>query len=233
MLALCSSSPLLHPRHVCICKDLTISTMGTLQDGIIKSLPDSSNRLEAAAFHFDTVSHLNIIFPLPPSTLLSAIYLYSILHLVPSTSPSFHHPSSWQETAQAQISPSPSQILLFARSSTLIFHGTEVLLLLPAGIAILSAGLDVTLGFPSWQSNALFDIFSDTWCFLAPGYPTCKIWPSDPPHGHAYCGISTMLHPLVAPALARNWEGALPMWFADRAKSAAERAARQGVHCMV
>lgn len=45
-----------------------------------------------------------------------------------------------------------------------------------------------------------------------------------------------MLHPLVAPALARSWEGAPPMWFAggqerfaDSAKLAAERAARLSV----
>lgn len=175
-----------------------------------------------------------------PAALLDALVCYlSLLHPSPGA---FHEPVPPSsivfsgDSAGANLALALTQILLFARSSTLMFHGTEVSLPLPAGIAVLSAGLDVTLGFPSWQSNAPFDIFSDTWSFLAPGYPTCEIWPSDPPRGHVYCEISSMLHPLVAPALARSWEGAPPMWFAggqerfaDSAKLAAERAARQGV----
>lgn len=175
-----------------------------------------------------------------PAALLDALVCYlSLLHPPPDA---YHEPIPPSfivfagDSAGANLALALTQLLLYARSSTLMFHGTEVSLPLPAGIAVLSAGLDVTLGFPSWQTNAPYDIFSDTWSFLAPGHPICKIWPSDPPRGHAYCEISMMLHPLVAPALARSWEGAPHMWFAggqerfaDSAKVAAEGAARQGV----
>lgn len=175
-----------------------------------------------------------------PAALLDALICYaSLLHPPPGA---FHEPVSPSsvvfsaDSAGANLALALTQVLLFARSRTIMFHGTEVSLPLPAGIAMLSAGLDLTLAFPSWQANAPFDIFSDNWAFLAPGYPTCKIWPSVPPRGHVYCEISMMLHPLVAPALAGSWEGAPPMWFAggqerfaDSAKLAAERAARQGV----
>ena len=176
-----------------------------------------------------------------PAALLDALVCYlSLLYPSPGA---FHEPVPPSsivfagDSAGANLALALTQILLFARFTTLMFHGTEVPLPLPAGIASLSAGLDVTLALPSWHKNARHDIFSDTWSFLVPGYPTCEIWPSDPPRGHAYCEISTMLHPLVAPALARSWEGAPPMWFAggqerfaDSAKLAAESAARQGVH---
>ncbi|KAL8697706.1 MAG: hypothetical protein Q9201_006979 [Fulgogasparrea decipioides] len=169
---------------------------------------------------------------------LKLCYL-SLLHPPPGA---FHDPVPASsvvfsgDSAGANLALALTQVLLFARSTTLLFHSTEVSLPLPAGIAVLSAGLDLTLALPSWRSNAPFDIFSDSWSFLAPGYPTCKIWPSDPPRGHPYCEIGMMLHPLVAPAFARSWEGAPPMWFAggqerfaDSAKLAAEQAARQGV----
>lgn len=55
-------------------------------------------------------------------------------------------------------------------SSTVIFHGHEVSLPQPAGLALLSAGSDVTHYLPSWQVNAPFDIFSNTCTFLEPGY---------------------------------------------------------------
>ena len=175
-----------------------------------------------------------------PAALLDALVCYLSLLYPPRDA--FHEPVPPAsvvfagDSAGATLALALTQILLLVGSSTVLFHGAEVSLPLPAGIAVLSAGLDVTLGFPSWQTNAPHDIFSDTWSFLAPGYPTCAIWPSDPPRGHVYCEISTMLHPLVAPAFARSWEGAPPMWFAggqerfaDSAKTAAEMAARQGV----
>lgn len=219
-----------------MCKDLTISSMGT---------PGRYHKVVARFAKSTGGRCLSFRYRLAPqhpfpAALLDALVCYlSLLHPSPGA---FHEPVPPSsivfsgDSAGANLALALTQVLLFARSSTLMFHGTEVSLPLPAGIAVLSAGLDVTLGFPSWQSNAPFDIFSDTWSFLAPGYPTCEIWPSDPPRGHVYCEISSMLHPLVAPALARSWEGAPPMWFAggqerfaDSAKLAAERAARQSV----
>ena len=175
-----------------------------------------------------------------PAALLDALVCYSFLLYPPPDA--FHEPGPPQsivfagDSAGANLALALTQVLLFARTLTALFHGRKISLSLPAGNAVLSAGLEVTLGLPSWQANGLFDVFSDKWAFLEPGYPACEIWPTDPPRGHPYCEISAMLHPLVAPAFARSWEDAPPIWFAggqerfaDSAKLAAEMAARQGV----
>ena len=177
--------------------------------------------------------------PFPAALLDSLVCYLSLLYPPPGA---FHEPASPAsivfagDSAGANLALALTQVILFTRSSTVTFHGREVPLPLPAGLALLSAGLDVTLCFPSWQANAPFDIFSNTWSFLEPGYPICHIWPSNPPRGHPYCEISMMDHPLVAPAIARDWEGAPPMWFAggqekfaDSAKLTAKTAAEQGV----
>ena len=217
-------------------RDLTNSSMGTpgrFHNVVAKFAQSTGGR--CLSFRYRLAPQ----YPFPAALLDALVCYSSLLHPPPGA---FHEPILPQsivfagDSAGANLALALTQVLLFARTSTPLFHGTKVSLSLPAGNTVLSAGLDVTLSLPSWQANAPFDVFSDTWSLLAPGYPTCEIWPTDPPRGHPYCEISAMLHPLVAPALARNWEGAPPMWFAggqerfaDSAKLAAEMAARQGV----
>lgn len=175
-----------------------------------------------------------------PAALLDALVCYTSLIYPPPGA--FHDPVSPSsivfagDSAGANLALALMQVLLFARSTSTMFHGRAVSLPLPSGIAVLSAGVELTLVLPSWKANAPYDIFSDSWSFLEPDYPACEIWPSDPPRGHPYCESSALLHPLVAPATATTWESAPPMWFAggqerfaDSAKLVAEVAARQGV----
>ena len=111
------------------------------------------------------------------------------------------------DSAGTNLALALTHILLFARAQTVMFHGTKITLSFPASIAVLSADLELTLALPSFSSNRRLDIFSDTWSLLKPDYPTCEIWHSASPRGHPYREINMLLHPLVAPALAQNWEG--------------------------
>ena len=177
-----------------------------------------------------------------PSQLLDALVAYLSLLYPPSSA--FHSPVQIRsivfagDSAGASLALSLLQVILYSQrsSSRFRFWGSEVSLPSPAGVSMLSAGLELTLALLSWQKNAWFDVFSDSWSMLQPDYPTCHIWPSKPPRGHPYCKTSMLDHPLVAPALAEDWGDSPPLWFAggqerfgDSAKLAAERAAQQGV----
>jgi len=84
----------------------------------------------------------------------------------------------------------------------------------PAGVALLSAGLDMSFALSSWEANARYDIFSGgDFTFLKPNFTACGIWPSNPPRGHVYCDVSLLRHPLVSPCLSRSWKGSPPLWF--------------------
>ena len=140
-----------------------------------------------------------------PAALLDALICYmSLLHPprgafqdpVPSTAI-----VSAGNSAGANLALALTHILLFARAQIVMFHSTKITLSLPAGIPVLSAGLELILAFPSFSSNRRLDIFPDTWSFLKPDYPTCEIWPSAPPRGHPCCEISMLLHPLVTARL--------------------------------
>ena len=116
------------------------------------------------------------------------------------------------------------------------FHGRDVTLSMPAGVTGISPAGEFTLSLPSWMGNAKHDIFRDEMPNMKPGFPSCKVWPSNPPRGATYCDTSALCHPLVSPAVAKSWIGAPPMWFAcgqermaDSAKLIAQTAARDGV----
>lgn len=218
-----------------MCRDLIISSMGTpgRYHNVVTRFAESTGG-RCLSFRYRLAPQ----YPFP-AALLDALVCYSSLLYPPPAA--FHEPVPPQsivfagDSAGANLALALTQVLLFARTSTPLFHGIKISLPLPAGNAVLSAGLEVTLGLPSWQANGSFDVFSNNWSFLEPGYPACEIWPTHPPRSHPYCEISAMLHPLVAPAFARSWEGAPPIWFAggqerfaDSAKLAAEMAARQG-----
>ena len=176
-----------------------------------------------------------------PAALADALVCYLSL-LYPPPGP-FHEPVPAStivfagDSAGANLALSLIQVIQSTVGSKIKFHGKDIDLPLPCGVTMLSAGLDLTLALPSWVSNALLDVIGESWPFLAPNFPACSIWPSNPPRGHLYCDIDMLCHPLVSPATQKSWHGAPPMWFAsgqerfaDSAKAVAETAARQGVH---
>lgn len=143
-------SPLLHPRHAYMCKDLTISSLGT-PGRYHKVVARFAKSTEGRCLSFRYCLAPQHPFP---AALLNALICYlSLLYPSPGA---FHEPVPPSsivfsgDSAGANLALALTQILLFAHSSTLMFHGTEVSLPLPAGIAVLSVGLYVTLGFPSW-----------------------------------------------------------------------------------
>ncbi|KFY42220.1 hypothetical protein V494_02519 [Pseudogymnoascus sp. VKM F-4513 (FW-928)] len=118
---------------------------------------------------------------------------------------------------------------------TVLFHGKEVELPLPAGLALSSPSLDLTRSMPSTKTNALYDYLPPPSIALEKS-PPCEIWPAKPPRAYLYCEGSTLCHPLVSPLSAESWAGAPPIlvvsgeeMLADEGKAFAQKAARQGV----
>lgn len=131
------------------------------------------------------------------------------------------------------------QILLHAAwHDPLLFHSRTVSFPIPApsGVAVLSLPGDFMHGLPSSEANRVHDIFLETPWFHV-DYPSCSIWPPNPPRPEVYCPTMSYLHPLVTLAFAKSWAGTPPIWlasgeelFADGAKAVARRAALQGAN---
>ncbi len=62
---------------------------------------------------------------------------------------------------------------------TVLFHGKEVELPLPAGIALSSPSLDLTRSMPSTPTNALYDYLPPP-SIAVEKSPPCDIWPTKP-----------------------------------------------------
>jgi acetyl esterase/lipase len=126
-----------------------------------------------------------------------------------------------------KLSPSPG----------ISFHGRDISLALPTGIATVSGWCDQCDALPSWHKNGEFDILGVLQPACMPNHPVDSIWPSNPPREHPYCVAATLDHELVSPAAVRDWTGAPPMWFAcgseergvDGNRVVASQAARSGV----
>ena len=130
------------------------------------------------------------------------------------------------------------QVLLRLRENTksIMFHGREVALELPAGVAGLSGWLDLTGALPSWKNKSEFDYLPVELPCYTTQWPGDPLWPADPPRGDLYCETSALAHPLVCPIAAQSWRGAPPMWLAcgeercaDGVKLVAQQAARDDV----
>lgn len=183
-----------------------------------------------------------------PAGLLDLLVVYmSLLYPQPS---SFHEPVPAShlvfagDSSGAQLELSLIQVILAARKRqctnrpTLRFHGRNVELPMPAGVAVQSPGLDHHgSSLPSWYANRDYDIFVDAMPGYLPGFPTDDAWPTNPPRGNYYCETSMLCHPLVSPLAAKSWRGAPPMYIAigsrerksDSTKVPAQLAARQNV----
>ncbi|KAJ5485986.1 hypothetical protein N7530_000286 [Penicillium desertorum] len=109
-------------------------------------------------------------------------------------------------------------------SRTIRFHGENVPIELPAGVATISPWCDVTRSMPSTSSNAHLDYLeaptgpSDDPAVKTPFTPLRfapdDIWPTSPPRADIYCNASMLSHPLVSPlaAPADLWKNAPPIW---------------------
>lgn len=182
-----------------------------------------------------------------PAALIDVFLGYLALLYPP---PDSHHPpipaSSIVfvgDSSGAALILSLIQVVLTARRAqktdrpTVRHHAANVTIPMPAGLAIVSPAGDQAIALPSWKTNAAFDIFSrDTSPVTDKNYPSCSIWPADPPRSHVYCDVSLLCHPLVSPTGSSDWLGCPPLWLAigqerlaDCAKVIAQTAARQGV----
>nr|POE86594.1 hypothetical protein CFP56_46778 [Quercus suber] len=116
------------------------------------------------------------------------------------------------------------------------FGGKDVCVSMPAGVAVLSAEVDRSLGLPSWKVNGELDFIQEIQPANASTQPPDEIWPSKPPRHDVYCHSSAYLHPISNPCMAHNWKGCPPLWFAygeerclDGGRLIASTAANQNV----
>jgi acetyl esterase/lipase len=181
-----------------------------------------------------------------PEALLDVFLVYlSLLHPPPG---SFHEPVCASDiviagdSAGGNLSMCLLQLLLqlHRRSGGVVprvrFHGKDVQVRLPGGVAVNSPWMDVTHCMPSMETNANLDFlpppsFSDNTPF-----PADSIWPTNPPRQNIFCNGSAVCHPLVSPMAALDWRGAPPVFIVcgeelltDEDKVMARRLAIQGV----
>ena len=186
--------------------------------------------------------HLSPQYPFP-----AALYdiLITYLSLIYPPSGSFHTPISAQSIVLTGDSTGGAlclafiQLLHYFRRNDITrvpFDDSSVALFPPAGVAILSAYCDHTDALPSYTKTSSIDYSGQPPIYNASGFPSCSIWPTHPPRTVAYCEGLALCHPLISPAIAGDWTGSPPMWFAcgeesviDGCKVIANQAAEQGV----
>ncbi|OXV08067.1 hypothetical protein Egran_04170 [Elaphomyces granulatus] len=172
-----------------------------------------------------------------PAALLDALVAY--LSLIAPPPGSLHAPVPPEKIVLAGDSSGGNlclsllQTLLTLRrinAPTVLFHGKEVSIQLPAGVATVSPWCDVTRSLPSVHANAMLDYIPpphDAYGHRSaagdhhPPYPPLpmqpdNIWPCSPPRVDLYSNASAVAHPLVSPLAARKelWENAPPVFIA-------------------
>ncbi|TLD06557.1 uncharacterized protein PgNI_08214 [Pyricularia grisea] len=91
------------------------------------------------------------------------------------------------------------------------WHGSTVTVPIPAGCAVNSPWMDMTLSSPSWTKNSKWDYLpSDEG--LDDRRPACAAWPATPPRRSIYVDDAMILHPLASPLAASNWAGSPPVY---------------------
>ncbi|KAJ5749093.1 uncharacterized protein N7511_010789 [Penicillium nucicola] len=159
-----------------------------------------------------------------PAGLVDALTAYlSLIHPPPG---SLHEPIPANKIILAGDSAGGNLALVLLQtlltlhrtSHTLKFHGQDVPIKLPGGLAAVSPWCDITRSMPSVTRNELFDFLdappgTDT-PFEPIPLPADDIWPASPPRVDLFCNASIVLHPLVSPltAPAELWKDAPPIW---------------------
>ncbi|KAH8808431.1 acetyl-hydrolase [Xylogone sp. PMI_703] len=179
-----------------------------------------------------------------PSQLLDALVSYfSLLYPPPG---SLHEPVAPEhivfsgDSAGANLCLALLHTLLHLRRQGLKvqWNGEAREVPLPAGVALNSPWCDITHSSPSCEANSGYDYLPSTSVQErnVEFYPPDEIWPADPPRRHLFVEDDMLMHPLVNPIIAANWEGSCPLWVAtgtelltDEAKYIAMKATKQGV----
>lgn len=119
-------------------------------------------------------------------------------------------------------------------SRSISFHGMQVPVELPAGVATISPWCDITHSMPSVVRNAKFDYLvlpapqgdeaAEPTPFAPFPFPPDSVWPASPPRSDIYVNAKTVLHPLVSPLAASPdlWKNAPPIFISTGEEALAE-----------
>lgn len=165
-----------------------------------------------------------------PAALVDALTAYlSLIHPPPGA---LHEPVPANkiilagDSAGGNLSLVLLQTLLTLKrgSRSIRFHGKEVDVDLPAGVATISPWCDVTRSMPSVVHNAKYDYLDlpvqpsddpdEKTSFLPLPFPPDSLWPMSPPRVDMYTNANMVLHPLASPLAATPdlWKGAPPIF---------------------
>ncbi|ORY05707.1 Alpha/Beta hydrolase protein, partial [Clohesyomyces aquaticus] len=98
------------------------------------------------------------------------------------------------------------QYLRDTKSGRVRFHGSDVDVPMPAGVATVCPHADHTSSFESHIRNKPYDIlYLDQLPYLQPTFPSCDLWPTNPPRADIYTEGRFLAHPLVSVAIAPAW----------------------------
>ncbi|KAI1933665.1 hypothetical protein LOZ65_000301 [Ophidiomyces ophidiicola] len=150
-----------------------------------------------------------------PAALLDALVAY--LSLLSPPEGAVHMPVPANkivisgDSAGAGLSLALLQTLLTLRrinpTCTVRFHGKDVPVELPAGVALSSPFCDVTRSLPSSFRNAKFDYIipppqEPGELYTPYPFPPDSTWPSSPPRVEFYANANMLAHPFVSPLTA-------------------------------
>jgi acetyl esterase/lipase len=173
-----------------------------------------------------------------PAALVDALTAYlSLIHPPPG---SLHKPIAASkiifagDSAGGNLSLVLLQTLLTLQRAdqSIRFHGNNVPVELPGGIATSSPWCDITRSMPSNFRNAHLDYLDapplpvgDTLFNGLPFIPD-DVWPVSPPRADVFCNSTILCHPLVAPlaAPAELWKNAPPIFISVGEEGLADEA---------
>ncbi|KAI5299730.1 hypothetical protein KEM55_001822 [Ascosphaera atra] len=163
-----------------------------------------------------------------PAALLDALVAY--LSLLAPPPGSVHEPVKAKnivfagDSAGGGLSFALLQALLTIRrlspSATIRFHGQDVPVELPGGVAVANPWFDITRSLPAHENNVAFDYLptpsSGTTDFKPIAYPEDDLWPVSPPRVDLYAHADALTHPFVCPLAAPDemWSETPPIFVA-------------------
>ncbi|KAK2731442.1 hypothetical protein FQN57_003374 [Myotisia sp. PD_48] len=165
-------------------------------------------------------------FPFPAG-LLDALVAY--LNLLSPPEGSLHAPVPANkivfagDSAGGGLSFALLQLLLTLQriipSKTIRFHGKDVPIDVPAGVATISPWCDVTRSLPSITANTKYDYIPAPTqipgtTFTPLPFPADEMWPVSPPRVDFYADANMVTHPMVSPICgpAEIWKGSPPIF---------------------